>query len=69
MRGTMKRFEKRTSTFSRRGGSQFVKEFIAFFPSMAVTLLPSSNEGFMGLREKHPAYNKLLILFFNEDPF
>jgi hypothetical protein len=33
MRGTMKRFEKRTSTFSRRGGSQFVKEFIAFFPS------------------------------------
>jgi hypothetical protein len=33
---------------------------------MAVTLLPSSIEGFMGLREKHPAYNKLLILFFNE---
>jgi hypothetical protein len=40
-----------------------------FLLSMAVTLLPSSNEGFMGLREKHPAYNKLLILFFNEDPF
>jgi hypothetical protein len=32
---------------------------------MAVTLLPSSNEGLMGLREKHPVYNKPLI-FFNE---
>jgi hypothetical protein len=35
---------------------------------MATTLLPSSNEGFMGLREKHSAYSKLSILFFNEDP-
>jgi hypothetical protein len=35
---------------------------------MAVTLLPSSIEGFMGLREKHPVYSKLFILFFNEDP-
>jgi hypothetical protein len=35
---------------------------------MATTLLPSSNEGFMGLREKHSAYSKLFILFFNEDP-
>jgi hypothetical protein len=35
---------------------------------MAVTLLPSSNEGFMGLVEKHSAYSKLFILFFNEDP-
>jgi hypothetical protein len=33
---------------------------------MAVTLLPSSNEGLMGLREKHPVYSKPLILFFNE---
>jgi hypothetical protein len=33
---------------------------------MAVTLLPSSKEGLMGLREKHPVYNKPLILFFNE---
>jgi hypothetical protein len=37
---------------------------------MAVTLLPSLNEGFMGLREKHSVYSKLLILFFNEgSPF
>jgi hypothetical protein len=36
---------------------------------MAVTLLPSSNEGFMGLREKHPEYRILFdFLFFNEDP-
>jgi len=35
---------------------------------MATTLLPSSIEGFMGLREKHPVYSKLSILFFNEDP-
>jgi hypothetical protein len=35
---------------------------------MAVTLLPSLNEGFMGLVEKHPVYSKLLTLFFNEDP-
>jgi hypothetical protein len=55
--------KREPSTFSRRGGSQFVKEFIAFFP---VTLLSSSNEGFMGLREKHSAYSKLFILFFNE---
>jgi hypothetical protein len=33
---------------------------------MAATLLPSSNEGLMGLREKHPAYSKIFILFFNE---
>jgi hypothetical protein len=37
---------------------------------MAVTLLPSSIEGLMGLREKHPVYSKLFILFFNEgSPF
>jgi hypothetical protein len=37
---------------------------------MAVTLLPSSNEGFMGLREKHSAYSKIFILFFYEgSPF
>jgi hypothetical protein len=37
---------------------------------MAATLLPSLNEGFMGLREKHPVYNKLFILFFYEgSPF
>jgi hypothetical protein len=37
---------------------------------MTATLLPSSNEGFMGLREKHLAYSKPLILFFNEgSPF
>jgi hypothetical protein len=37
---------------------------------MAVTLLPSSNEGLMGLREKHSAYSKPLVLFFNEgSPF
>ena len=35
---------------------------------MATTLLPSLNEGFMGLREKHSACSKLFILFFNEDP-
>jgi hypothetical protein len=35
---------------------------------MAIPLLSSSNEGFMGLREKHPVYSKPLILFFNEDP-
>jgi hypothetical protein len=35
---------------------------------MAATLLPSLNEGFMGLVEKHPVYSKLFILFFNEDP-
>jgi hypothetical protein len=36
---------------------------------MAVTLLPSLSEGFMGLREKHPAYRILFdFLFFNEDP-
>ena len=34
---------------------------------MATTLLPSSIEGFMGLREKHPVYSKLFILFFDED--
>jgi hypothetical protein len=33
---------------------------------MAVTLLSSSNECFIGLREKHPAYNKIFILFFYE---
>jgi len=33
---------------------------------MATTLLPSSIEGFMGLREKHPVYSKLFILLFNE---
>jgi hypothetical protein len=32
---------------------------------MAATLLPSSNEGLMGLVEKHPVYSKPLI-FFNE---
>jgi hypothetical protein len=38
---------------------------------MAVTLLPSLKEGFMGLVEKHPAYSKLFdFLFFNEgSPF
>jgi hypothetical protein len=37
---------------------------------MAVTLLPSSNEDFMGLREKHSEYSKPLILFFYEgSPF
>jgi hypothetical protein len=37
---------------------------------MAATLLPSLNEGLMGLREKHSAYSKPLILFFNEgSPF
>jgi hypothetical protein len=37
---------------------------------MAVTLLPISNEGLMGLREKHSAYSKIFILFFNEgSPF
>jgi hypothetical protein len=41
-----------------------------FFLSMAITLLPSSIEGFMGLREKHSAYRIPLILFFNEgSPF
>jgi hypothetical protein len=41
-----------------------------FFLSMAATLLSSSNEGFMGLVEKHPEYSKLFILFFNEgSPF
>jgi len=42
-----------------------------FLVSMAVTLLPSLNEGFMGLVEKHPAYSKLFdFLFFNEgSPF
>jgi hypothetical protein len=33
---------------------------------MAATLLPSSNEGIMGLVEKHSVYSKLFILFFNE---
>jgi hypothetical protein len=33
---------------------------------MAVTLLPSSIEGFMGLVEKHPEFSKLFILFFYE---
>jgi hypothetical protein len=33
---------------------------------MAVSLLLSSNEGLMGLREKHSAYRIPLILFFNE---
>jgi hypothetical protein len=33
---------------------------------MAVTLLPSLNEGLMGLVEKHSAYSKFFILFFNE---
>jgi len=37
-----------------------------FSLSMATTLLPSLNEGFMGLREKHPVYSKLSILFFDE---
>jgi hypothetical protein len=32
-----------------------------FSLSMATTLLPSSIEGFMGLREKHSAYSKLFI--------
>jgi len=37
---------------------------------MTATLLPSSNEGFMGLREKHLTYSKLFILFFNDgSPF
>jgi len=37
---------------------------------MAVTLLSSLNEGFMGLVEKHPVYSKLFILFFYEgSPF
>jgi len=40
------------------------KEFLS---STVATLLPSLNEGFMGLREKHSAYSKLFILFFNED--
>jgi hypothetical protein len=35
---------------------------------MAATLLSSSNEGLMGLVEKHSAYRIPLILFFNEDP-
>jgi hypothetical protein len=34
--------------------------------SMAVSLLFSSNEGFMGLVEKHPVYSKPLILFLYE---
>jgi hypothetical protein len=33
---------------------------------MAITLLPSLIEGIMGLREKHSAYSKPLILFFYE---
>jgi hypothetical protein len=33
---------------------------------MATTLFPSSNEGLMGLVEKHPIYSELFILFFNE---
>jgi hypothetical protein len=37
---------------------------------MAVKLLPSSNEGLMGLVEKHSAYSKPLILFLYEgSPF
>jgi hypothetical protein len=37
---------------------------------MAATLLPSSNEGLMGLREKHLPYSKPLILFLYEgSPF
>jgi len=36
---------------------------------MAVTLLPSLNEGFMGLVEKHPEYSKPLIFCFSmRDP-
>jgi len=38
-----------------------------FLSSTVATLLPSLNEGFMGLREEHSAYSKLFILFFNED--
>jgi len=34
----------------------------------SVTLLLSSNEGFIGLKEEHSVYNISLILFFNEDP-
>jgi hypothetical protein len=33
---------------------------------MAATLLPSSNEGFMELREKHSVNRIPLILYFNE---
>jgi hypothetical protein len=34
---------------------------------MAATLLPSLNEGLMGLREKHPVLQQTFdILFFNE---
>jgi hypothetical protein len=36
---------------------------------MAVTLLPSSNEGFMGLREKHPDTAKFLFYFSMRYPF
>jgi hypothetical protein len=36
---------------------------------MAVTLLPSSNEGLMGLVEKHSAYRIPLVLFFYEGSF
>jgi hypothetical protein len=34
---------------------------------MAATLLPSSNEGLMGLVEKHPVNRIPLILFFYEE--
>jgi hypothetical protein len=34
---------------------------------MAATLLPSLNEGLMGLREKHPVNRIPLILFFYEE--
>jgi hypothetical protein len=52
-----------------RAGMNRFKYFKKIFSlSMATTLLPSSIEGFMGLREKHPVCSKLFILFFNEDP-
>jgi hypothetical protein len=35
---------------------------------MAATLLPCSNEGLMGLREKHAVNRIPLVLFFYEDP-
>jgi hypothetical protein len=38
-----------------------------FFLSITATLLLSSNEGIMGLREKHPVYSKLFDFpFFYE---
>jgi|GEM_PF-606582 len=65
------RWFTRNESLILQGGDERFKYFKKKFSlSMATTLLPSSIEGFMGLREKHPVYSKLFILFFNEgSPF